>query len=86
MIITDRNLALMNAIEAVFPKTINLFCRFHINKNVKGKCKEYVLNNMRELIEKLWYEFVRANDDVEYHQQLQQVKHVCMNLDYFLIM
>ena len=47
VILTDRDLALMKAIETVFPATVNLLCRFHINKNVKAKCKEYVVNDMR---------------------------------------
>ncbi|KAI5439944.1 hypothetical protein KIW84_025343 [Lathyrus oleraceus] len=34
VILTDRDLALMKAIEVVFPNSINLLCRFHINKNV----------------------------------------------------
>jgi len=37
VIISDRDLALMNAIEVVFPEATNLLCRFHINKNVKAK-------------------------------------------------
>lgn len=31
---TDRDLALMIAIEIVFPDPVNLLCSFHINKNV----------------------------------------------------
>ncbi|XP_058741370.1 uncharacterized protein LOC131613742 [Vicia villosa] len=56
VILTDRDLALMKAIETVFPKTTNLLFRFHINKNVKSKCKEYVVDNMRETVEKMWVE------------------------------
>jgi len=39
LIVSDRDLALMNVIKVVFPKACNLLCRFHINKNVKAKCK-----------------------------------------------
>ena len=42
VIVCDRDLALMNAINIVFPKARNLLCRFHINKNVKAKCKMLV--------------------------------------------
>jgi len=42
VIVSDRDLALMNAIEVVFPEACNLLCRFHINKNVKAKCKMLV--------------------------------------------
>lgn len=79
VILIDTDLSLIKAIETVFPRTNNLLCRFHINKNVKGKCKNYVVNDMREMIEKLWHELVRANDEVEYHQHLQQFEHACMD-------
>jgi len=42
VIVCDRDLALMNAINIMFPKATNLLCRFHINKNVKAKCKMLV--------------------------------------------
>jgi len=42
IIVTDRDLALMNAVKTVFPKSTNLLCWFHIDKNVKEKCKTLV--------------------------------------------
>ncbi|KAH1257769.1 PKS-NRPS hybrid synthetase [Glycine max] len=39
VIVTDREQTLMNAVKDVFPECINLLCIFHINKNVKAKCK-----------------------------------------------
>jgi len=39
VIVTDRDLALMNAVKTVFPECTSLLCRFHIDKNVKAKCK-----------------------------------------------
>ena len=42
VIVTDRDLALMNAMKIVFPEATNLLCRFHIDKNVKAKCKTLV--------------------------------------------
>jgi len=39
LIVTDRDLALMNAVKTVFPECTNLLCRFHIDKNVTAKCK-----------------------------------------------
>ncbi|XP_058775357.1 uncharacterized protein LOC131649622 [Vicia villosa] len=50
VILTDRDLALMKAVEVVFPTSHNLLCRFHINKNVGMKCKEYVMKDMQETI------------------------------------
>ena len=42
VIVCDRDLVLMNVINVVFLKVTNLFFRFHINKNVKAKCKMLV--------------------------------------------
>ncbi|KAH1246529.1 hypothetical protein GmHk_06G016600 [Glycine max] len=42
VIVTGRDLALMNAVKIVFPECTNLLCRFHIDKNVKAKCKSLV--------------------------------------------
>lgn len=39
-IVTDRELALVNAIEVVFPRTGHLLCLWHIEKNILAKCKK----------------------------------------------
>lgn len=39
VMLTDRELALMNAIKEVFPSVENLLCIWHINKNVLAHCK-----------------------------------------------
>ncbi|KAM5575510.1 protein FAR1-RELATED SEQUENCE 5-like [Rosa sericea] len=41
VIITDRELALMNAINIVFPRTANILCVWHIEKNVVTNCKPH---------------------------------------------
>ncbi|KAL5170514.1 putative protein FAR1-RELATED SEQUENCE 10 [Glycine soja] len=47
VIVTDRDLALMNAVKTVFLESTNLLCRFHIDKNVKAKCKSLIGEKMR---------------------------------------
>jgi len=42
VIVTDRDLELMNAVKTVFTECTNLLCSFHINKNVKDKCKSLI--------------------------------------------
>jgi len=37
VIISDMDLAFMNALESVFPSSINLLCVLHITKNVNVK-------------------------------------------------
>jgi len=39
VIVTDKDLSLMNAVKTIFLDAMNLLCRFHIDKNVKAKCK-----------------------------------------------
>ena len=53
-IVTDRELALMDAISAVFPESKHLLCRWHISKNILAKCKPA----FRE--EEQWAEFSRS--------------------------
>jgi len=42
VIVIGRDLTLMNAVKTVFPECTNLLCSFHINKNVKAKCKSLI--------------------------------------------
>ena len=42
VIVSSRNSTLMNVVKTVFPKATNLSCRFHIDKNMKAKCKTLV--------------------------------------------
>ncbi|KAH1241704.1 Protein FAR1-RELATED SEQUENCE 5 [Glycine max] len=37
VIVTNRDLTLMNAVKTIFPEATNLLCQFHIDKNVKTK-------------------------------------------------
>ena len=84
VILTDRDLALMKAVEIVFPTTQNLLCRFHINKNVGMQCKQYVVKEMQETIDTLWEEVVWASDEVEYAQKLEQLEQTCFNCADFI--
>ncbi|KAM0048125.1 putative MULE transposase domain, FHY3/FAR1 family [Helianthus debilis subsp. tardiflorus] len=40
VIVTDRELALINACSKVFPNATRLLCHFHIQQNIARKCKE----------------------------------------------
>ncbi|KAI5401505.1 hypothetical protein KIW84_066106 [Lathyrus oleraceus] len=84
VILTDRDLALMKAIEVVFPSSINLLCRFHINKNVGAKCKQHVVNDLQKTIDTLWMEVVWASDEVEYGQRLHQLEQACVDYSGFI--
>lgn len=46
VILNDKDLVLIKAIELVLSRTINLLCQFHINKNIGLKCKQYIVNDI----------------------------------------
>ncbi|KAH1254706.1 hypothetical protein GmHk_04G011086 [Glycine max] len=50
VIVTNRDLSLMNAVKTVFPDATNLLIRFHINKNVKAKCKTLIAQKMHGIM------------------------------------
>ena len=41
VIVSDRELALMNDVLIVFPRTANLLCIWHIEKNILKNCKSH---------------------------------------------
>jgi len=85
IIISDRDLALMNAIEVVFPKATNLLCRFHINKNVKAKCK--MLVHPREacdVVMKEWTTVIDCSDCEAFSKCVENFESVYLPWPIFL--
>ncbi|KAL5172984.1 PKS-NRPS hybrid synthetase [Glycine soja] len=70
VIVTDRDLALMNAVKTVFPESTNLLCKFHIDKNVKAN----------------WGTLVDCPSEHEFHESHQKFQVSCspwpMFIDY----
>src|SRR5436305_14990830 len=58
VIVIDRELALKNAIQAVFPESAIIICIWHINEKVLAKCKEVRLND------EVKDEFMRLRNDI----------------------
>ena len=62
VMVTDRDLALMGAIQIIHPNIHNLLCQWHIQKNVLAKCKPHfvgvILSNSEG--EAQWVEFQQA--------------------------
>ncbi|CAN0906442.1 hypothetical protein LINGRAHAP2_LOCUS24255 [Linum grandiflorum] len=56
VVVTDGDLAMLNAIKEVFPEVVNRRCTWHIRKNLKS------LHFNKELIDD-WYQFVYRNYD-----------------------
>ncbi|XP_052175667.1 protein FAR1-RELATED SEQUENCE 5-like [Diospyros lotus] len=74
VIVTDRELALMNAIYKVFPSTTTLLCRWHISKNILAKCKKFF--DRKETWEKFmlqWNLLVFASTEIEYQSLLSDL-------------
>jgi histone-lysine N-methyltransferase SETD2 len=64
---TDRDLALVGAIQSICPRSPHLLCVWHINKNVLAKTKQYFSsNNEFETFIKLWRELINSTTVVEY--------------------
>ncbi|XP_073223420.1 uncharacterized protein [Cicer arietinum] len=84
VIVTDRDLAMMNAISVVFPTSIHLLCRFHIEKNVGARCKQYVKKDRQEEVMDLWKKIVYSTSVEEYDHHLQQFEILCADIILFV--
>ncbi|KAH1205885.1 Protein FAR1-RELATED SEQUENCE 6 [Glycine max] len=87
VIVTDRDLALMNAVKTVFPESTNLLCRFHIDKNVKAKCKSLIgEKNAWDYVMDNWGTLVDCPSEYEFHESYQKFQVACspwpMFIDY----
>ncbi|KAL5184779.1 Protein FAR1-RELATED SEQUENCE 6 [Glycine soja] len=78
VIVTDRDLALMNAVKTVFPESTNLLCRFHIDKNVKAKCKSLIgEKNAWDYVMDSWGTLVDCPSEHEFHESHQKFQVAC---------
>lgn len=59
VIITDRELALMNACEKVFPNATRLLCRWHISQNIFKNCRPTIRKKQD------WESFISAWNSLE---------------------
>lgn len=75
-IVTDRDVALMNAISTVFPNATHLLCRWHISRNVLAKCKKFFLR--KEICDRFimgWNVLLFSAIKEEYFQNLASLNH-----------
>ncbi|KAH1226067.1 PKS-NRPS hybrid synthetase [Glycine max] len=87
VIVTNRDLALMNAVKTMFPESTNLLCRFHIDKNVKAKCKSLIgEKNVWDYVMDNWGTLVDCPSEHQFHESLQKFQVACspwpMFIDY----
>ncbi|KAL5146828.1 Protein FAR1-RELATED SEQUENCE 5 [Glycine soja] len=81
VIVTDRDLALMNVVKVVFPECKNLLCRFHIDKNVKEKCKSL---NAWDYVMDSWGNLVDCPSEQEFPEHLQRFQVACSSWPMFI--
>jgi hypothetical protein len=84
VILTDRDNALMNAIAVVFPHTVNMLCRFHIEKNVSSHCKKNLPSDMVDAVMELWRKLVWSRDEEKYQEQLNEFEQACVEWSTFV--
>ncbi|KAH1233760.1 Protein FAR1-RELATED SEQUENCE 5 [Glycine max] len=78
VIVTDRDLTLMNAVKTVFPESTNLLCRFHIDKNVKMKCKSLIgEKNVWDYVMDNWGTLVDCPSEHQFHESHQKFQVAC---------
>ncbi|CAG8768418.1 23976_t:CDS:2 [Cetraspora pellucida] len=70
VIVTDRELALMHALEHTFPDSKNLLCIWHIEKNILTKCKSHFCTE-EEWVAFLqcWTSIVKSKTDNDFYTQ-----------------
>ena len=75
---TDRDLALMNAVKIVFPECTNLLCRFHIDKNVNAKYKSlFGQKNAWEYVMDAWGSLVNCPLKHQFDDCLKKFEIAC---------
>ena len=78
VIVTDRDLALMNAVKTVFHEFTNLLCRFNIDKNVKTKCKFVIgQKNAWDYVMDAWGSLVDCPSEHQFNDCLKKFEIVC---------
>ncbi|KAL5147413.1 putative protein FAR1-RELATED SEQUENCE 10 [Glycine soja] len=85
VIVTDRDLALMNAVKTVFPESTNLLCRFHIDKNVKAKGKSLIgEKNAWDYVMDNWGTLVDCPSEHQFHESHQKFQVACLPWPVFI--
>nr|KAJ0207467.1 hypothetical protein LSAT_V11C500294190 [Lactuca sativa] len=71
VIVTDRQLALMNAYSIIFPDAKGLLCRWHINNNITKKCK-----SCWDVLYMSWTRLVNSETKEAYNKNLVLVEKI----------
>ncbi|XP_061990742.1 uncharacterized protein LOC133709124 [Rosa rugosa] len=75
VIVTDRELALMNSIRDLFPSSRHLLCKWHINKNVMKECKKkFTTKEGWDAFNGAWNTVVSSATEGEYWKNLKELE------------
>ncbi|KAH1250258.1 hypothetical protein GmHk_05G013446 [Glycine max] len=78
VIFHDRDLSLMNAVKTVLPDATNLLCQFHIDKNMKAKCKTLVAQkNAWDYVMEAWGSLVDCPCESSFDEYLKNFEMTC---------
>ncbi|KAH1249230.1 Protein FAR1-RELATED SEQUENCE 5 [Glycine max] len=78
VIVTGRDQTLMNAVKDVFPECTNLLCIFHINKNVKAKCKSLIAQkNAWDYVMDCWGSLTDCPSEQQFDECLKKFEVAC---------
>ncbi|KAL5131839.1 Protein FAR1-RELATED SEQUENCE 5 [Glycine soja] len=73
-----RRPTLMNAVKDVFPECTNLLCNFHINKNVKAKCKSLIAQkNAWDYLMDCWGSLTDCPSEQQFDECLKKFEIAC---------
>ena len=80
-IVTNRDIALLNVVNEVFPRSRHLLCQFHINKNVRAMCRKQ-LKDVKECdkVMELWLDIVDAAIEEKYVSTVAIFEESCQEL------
>ncbi|KAL5153284.1 Protein FAR1-RELATED SEQUENCE 5 [Glycine soja] len=78
VIVTNRDQTLMNAVKDVLPECTNLLCSFHINKNVKAKCKSLIAQkNAWDYVMDCWGSLTDCPSEQQFDECLKKFEMTC---------
>ena len=76
IIITDRDLAIMNAVEVTFPTSRHFLCRWHIGKNIMANCKKlFGTKEKWASFYSSWNSVVYADTEPTYYELLKRFQY-----------
>jgi len=98
VVVTDRDNALINVVEKVFPKATTLLCSYHIVQNVRAKCKlDCKVKDLKgkngeaikpasvvKTVMAVWLDIVNSETEEAYIDNWTRFKVVCAKFPKFL--